>query len=380
MKDIQNEEWLDSLTDDLREKLESLDSYVILSICKRIGVIAKRMKEGKTDVKTATEYAAQDIPKMKKEIEKTRKFTQKEIDRIFNIVAAANVDFANDFYTYRGIPNIKDYEENPDLKPIVNDTKEEEKKKAKNISKTTAIGFSDKDGRFHTVREQYISIVDKAIEAIKLGEKDFYSTMRPLVKQLAKSGLRTVDFDTGYKRRIDSQIEMNIRDGIRQLNSQMQDQVGKEFGADGVEISAHSLCAPDHQDIQGRQYTKEEFEKINNRLERKIGERNCKHFKTPIIIGVSKPIYSERELREINKRSNENVSYKGKTYTRYEASQVQRRYESALREAKMERDAAQQIGDDEEYKRQKTRITALSADYRRFSKAVDLRARPERTR
>ena len=54
MKDIQDENWLDGLTDDLEKNLSDLNSYVVSTICKRIGVIANRMKEGKTEYKTAT--------------------------------------------------------------------------------------------------------------------------------------------------------------------------------------------------------------------------------------------------------------------------------------------------------------------------------------
>ena len=384
MKDIQNEEWLDSLTDDLRKKLSDLNAYVISVICKRIGFIAESVKEGKTELKTATEYAAEDIAKIKKEIEKTKKYSQKEINSIFNKVAAANVDFANDFYTYRAMPNIEDYNQNPDLKPIVDDLKKEQEQGVKNISNTTTIGFTDKHGDFKPVREKYIQVINEAIEAVRLGEQNFYTNVRPLVKELTNSGLRRAEFANEgkkpYSRRIDSQIEMNVRDGIRELNSRMQEQVGKEFGADGVEISAHGLCAPDHQDIQGRQYTMEEFEKLEKKLDRKIGEMNCKHFVTPIIIGVSKPVYNEKELRDINNRSNAKVAYKDKEYTRYEASQVQRRYELKIRDARTALKAAEGTGDEEQIAREKTRLRILLADYNRFSKEVGLTKKMERTK
>ena len=42
------------------------------------------------------------------------------------------------------------------------------------------------------------------------------------------------------------------------------------IGADGWEISAHPAPAPDHALYQGRQYSKEEYDRINNSLARKI--------------------------------------------------------------------------------------------------------------
>lgn len=378
MKDIQDEEWLDSLTDDLEKNLSDLNSYVVSTICKRIGVIANRMKEGKTEYKTATEYALQDMALIKKAIEKSRKYGKKEIENIFNKLAAANVDFANDYYEYREMPKIEDYTKNSTLKRIVDSLKKASKEGFANISKTTAIGMTDKNGKFKSIRQTYVRTIDDAIQAVKLGEKDFYTTMRSTVKQLAKSGVR-VEFESGYTRRLDSQATMNIQDGVRELNHQMQEQVGKEFDADGWEISVHALCAPDHQDIQGKQYSKKEYERLNRRLERPIGEMNCRHYAMPIILGVSKPVYSDKELQDAIDRSNAKVTYKGKEYTRYEASQVQRRYETAIRQASLEQQAAKDATDTEEAARQKTRVTLLMSDYKRFSKSVGLTAKLERT-
>lgn len=379
MKDIQDENWLDSLTDDLEKNLSDLNSYVVSTICKRIGVIANRMKEGKTEYKTATEYALQDMALIKKAIEKSRKYGKKEIENIFNKLAAANVDFANDFYEYRDMPKIEDYTKNPALKPLVDDMKKTTEEGFRNISKTTAIGMTDKDGNFKSIRQTYVRIIDDAVEAVRLGEQDFYTVMRDKIKQLAKSGLR-VEFESGYTRRLDSQVKMNMQDGIRQLNHQMQEQVGKEFGANGWELSVHSLCAPDHQSIQGKQYSQKEYEKLNKRLDRPIGELGCRHYAMPIILGVSKPVYSEKELKEYIDRSNQKVEYKGKEYTRYKASQVQRDYEASIRQARMEQKSAKDSGDTEQEVRKKNQVKELTADYNRFSKAVGLTPRPERTK
>ena len=379
MKDIHNEEWINSLTDDLENRITNLNNFVISIFTKRLKVIAEKMKKGEVENKTASEYALEDMAKIKKELSKTKKYGKKEIDNIFNKLAAANVDFANDYYEYRNMPKIEDYTKNPALKPLVEDMKKTTQEGFRNISGTNAIGIRDANGKLRTVRAEYIRIIDKAVEAVKLGEEDFYFVMQKEVSNLVDSGLRTVEFDTGYTRRLDSQVRMNLQDGIRALNQQMQEQVGKEFDADGWEISVHALCAPDHQDIQGKQYTKEEYEKLNKRLERPIGQMNCRHFATPIIIGVSKPVYSKEELKAYKDRSNEKVKYKDKEITRYEASQVQRRYETAIRDAKLKQKSYSEYGDEKNALKYKNNVRKLTADYTRFSKSVGLTIRMNRT-
>lgn len=379
MKDIQNQEWIDSLSNELENALILLNSYVLMKICERIGDISKTK-----NLKTAAEYAVFDMKNIKKEIEKTKKWSKKEIDSIFDKLAKANVDFANDFYTYRGLPKIDEYKKNSALSIIVDKVKDEQKKIFENISKTTAIGMTDRNGNFVPLRKQYINIINTAVNNVKANEQDFYSQMRPIVNQLVKSGLRTVDFESGYQRRIDSQVRMNILDGMRELNHRMQEQVGKEFDFDGWEVSVHALCATDHQDVQGRQYTKDEYERLNKSLKRPIGEMNCRHFALPIILGVSKPVYTKDEIKKANERSNEIVKYKKgteeKQTTRYEASQIQRKYERKIRDARTALEAAKSTEDKIMIDKKNRILRILIAEYKKFSSDVGLKVRMERTR
>ena len=132
---------------------------------------------------------------------------------------------------------------------------------------------------------------------------------------------------------------MNISDGVRQLNASYRDMQGKRFGSDGIELSAHGLCSPDHLPYQGKQYTNKEFERIQSSLKRPFFTMNCHHSKFPIIIGISSPAYSDKELMEIEQKSNEIVKYQlpgGKVVekSRYEATQDQRRQETKIRRLK----------------------------------------------
>mgnify|MGYP001026916303 FL=1 len=215
---------------------------------------------------------------------------------------------------------------------------------------------------------------------MKIGTVDYHTAVRSTVKDMAKSGLRRVTFDSGYSRRLDSQARMNILEGVRRLNGEMMEETGRRFGADGVEISAHSLCAPDHIDIQGRQYRKAEWDRINSGLKRPIGTLNCHHYATPIIYGVSRPVYSPKELAEINRRSTEMVEWKGRKMTRYEASQKQRQLETAIRYAKDERDAMTAAGDKLGAAQARKKSAALGREYKAFCETTGLTPRPERTR
>ena len=379
MSRLLSETYLNSLPDPIAKNMEALNQYVVERICKRIEKIGKLTVRDAAKLYSAIEFAGADLDAVQKELTHIMEMKEKALEAMFEDVAEENVDFANTYYKARGMETLKDYTENVALRSFVEAAKRTAADGVTNLSSTTMIGF--KSGkRVLPLREYYIQTIDKAITFAQTGTVDYYTAMRSTVKEMARGGLRRVTFDSGYSRRLDSQVRMNLLDGVRQLNMAMLEQTGREFGADGVEISAHALCAPDHQHIQGRQYSLAEFERLNRSLERPIGELNCHHFTTPIVLGVSNPVYSASELREINKRSNAKVSYGGKTYTRYEASQRQRQYETAIRYAKDERDACVAAGDKLGATQARKKSEALTAEYKRFSEAAGLTKRMERTR
>ena len=379
MSRLLSETYLNSLPDPIAKNMEALNQYVVERICKRIEKIGKLTVQDAAKLYSAIEFAGADLDAVQKELTRIMGLNAKELEKMFEDVAAENVDFANTYYKARGMETLKDYTENAALRSFVEAAKRTAADGVTNLSSTTMIGF--KSGkRVLPLREYYIQTIDKAITFAQTGTVDYYTAMRSTVKEMASGGLRRVTFDSGYSRRLDSQVRMNLLDGVRQLNMAMLEQTGKEFGADGVEISAHALCAPDHQRIQGKQYSLAEFDRLNRSLDRPIGELNCHHFTTPIVLGVSKPVYSASELREINKRSNAKVSYGGKTYTRYEASQRQRQLETAIRYAKDERDACVAAGDKLGATQARKKSAALTAEYKRFSENAGLTVRMERTR
>lgn len=379
MSRLLSESYLNSLPEPIAKNMEALNQYVVERICKRIEKIGKLTVQDAGKLYSAIEFAGADLDAVQKELTRIMGLNKKALEAMFEDVAAENVDFANTYYKARGMETLKDYTENAALRSFVEAAKRTAADGVTNLSSTTMIGI--KSGkRVLPLREYYIQTIDKAITFAQTGTVDYYTAMRSTVKEMASGGLRRVTFESGYSRRLDSQVRMNLLDGVRQLNMQMLEQTGKEFGADGVEISAHALCAPDHQRIQGKQYSFAEFERLNRSLERPIGELNCHHFTTQIVLGVSKPVYSSSELREINKRSNAKVSYGGKTYTRYEASQRQRQLETAIRYAKDERDACFAAGDKLGATQARKKSAALTAEYKRFSEAAGLTKRMERTR
>ena len=143
------------------------------------------------------------------------------------------------------------------------------------------------------------------------------------MKEIGGSGLKTVEYASGRSMRLDSTIRMELKSDLRELHNENQKIIGEEIGYDGIEISVHANPAPDHEEAQGRQFSIEEYDKLNNGLEAKdykgrtytldhdnkngyrpISELNCYHYIFSIVLGVSDPEYSDKQLQEIIDKNN----------------------------------------------------------------------------
>ena len=259
----------------------------------------------------------------------------------------------------------------------------------KNISNTRVIGFIQ-DGTFKQLQQVYQDTIDKAILSISQGKQDFYSSMRQTLKELGGSGL--VQYESGRTRRLDSAVRMNILDGMRALNNETSRRFGEEYNADGIEISVHSNPAPDHADIQGRQFSIEEYDKLENGYvaidykgnryngadKRHIGEYNCYHKIFSIVLGVSKPEYTDKQLNDIRESNLSGFDFEGKHYTMYEGSQLQRRIETAIRKQKDTQILAKASGDTELVEQSQNKIRLLTSKYNDLCKTSGLLPKKQR--
>lgn len=243
------------------------------------------------------------------------------------------------------------------------------------LSNTTVIGLRVKqlDGSitYRPFATEYRRIVDQAIMEVA-GGRDYGSAVRNAMRQVADSGLRFVEYQSGYSRRLDSALKQNVLDGVREIARQIQEQTGREFGATGVEIDAHNNCAPDHLPYQGRVFTNAEYAEVQAALDRQFMTLNCRHTLYPVIIGLSEPNYSEAERRAMAEQSTAKREFEGREYTAYEATQLQRRTETAIRRHKDRAVLAKAAEDDLTRRIEQAKINALTAKYAKLSKAFEL--------
>lgn len=236
------------------------------------------------------------------------------------------------------------------------------------------------DGTERRIDEAYKAICDTAIQAIQRSERDYVTAITGAVRNLSRGGLR-VRYESGETRELFAAVSMNVRDGVRQTTQDLRNQQAGLFGADGVEVSAHGMCAEDHLPYQGRQFAKAEFEAIQDGLERPIGMGcNCRHMYTGVILGVSSPAYTTAQVGRMAEMSTKPTGFtlkSGRELNGYEFTQWQRSQEMAIRKLKAEARLMERAGlDSSEVNAAKD--SRLSR-YKAASAAAGIETRLERT-
>lgn len=339
------------------------------------------------------------------ELSKLTKKSKKEIKKILEETIKQHIEFSDTFFKAKGM-DTPIYKNDIYLKELVNSIAKVSEGDFINIAKSTGFAFIDKTGHlmFLDMKETYYKVIDECVYAISQGKDTFGNSMRKTINQLADSGVRRIvyanDGKRQYTERIDSAVRRNILDGIREVSIEVQKEFGKRFDADGVEITVHENPAPDHEYVQGHQFTNEEFDKFQNDEDcedikgnkypaisdetghdrRSIGQYNCYHTVFSIIIGVSKPLYSEEQLQQIIDKNNEKVEIDGKEYTKYEATQLQRQIETKIRYEKDAQMMYRETGDREEAEKHQLKINQLTHKYKDISKKANIREQLKRAR
>jgi hypothetical protein len=172
---------------------------------------------------------------------------------------------------------------------------------------------------------------------------NFRQAMRQTILDLSGKGLYTIDYKSGRRQRLDSSIRSDLMSEFTQIVQGIEAKVAGGIGSDAWEISAHSHSAEDHELLQGRVFTNEEYEKLQSgmpardidgqtfQIDRPIGMWNCRHIAYPFILGVSERAYPDERLKEIKEQNESGITFHGKHYTFYEAEQLQRQIEVQTR-------------------------------------------------
>lgn len=303
-----------------------------------------------------------------------------EVNRLYSDAIASGYARDKALYMAAGKEFVP-YAENFVLQQMVSAIKEQTLGELKNI--TQSLGFAKNvNGKlqFTELAGFYQKTLDAAMLDITSGAFDYNTVLRRTIEAMTNSGLRTVDYASGWSNRVEVAARRALMTGITQIAGKINEQNAEELGTEHFEISWHADARPTHQVWQGRVYSKEELKTVCGLgTGDGLAGWNCRHSYFPFIPGISVRAYTDEELDRLNAKENLPKEWNGKQYTSYEASQKQRRMETTMRAQRQKIKLLKEGGaSKEELMAAKSRYRKTMNDYVEFSEAMGIPQQRER--
>lgn len=381
---------LDAIPEELAELFRGLEDTLLDEICSRLA-LKDQLNEVTVQAIRALRSHGIDTKEIEKAIRKTSGISDKKLKELFNDVIARNQKYYTSVIDMAGLTH-------PDI--LVN-TATIEAIRAQTLDEfhniTQSMGFLVDRGRtMLPPARAYQWALDSAVMQIQSGAISYNQAIKSAVQQLA-GGLKVVNYESGHVDHIDVAVRRAVMTGVNQICDQYTNQSAEYLDTRYFEVSAHAGARDkpgaspwsSHKDWQGKVYYQSESGEpdplgLYDDLVETTGYgyvdgltgANCRHHKYPFVPGVSERTYTDEQLEHID--DGLGCTFDGKTYTAYEATQMQRRIERQICAQKKFRNAYKKAGLSEDATAANIKLRQLNAEYSRFSKAAGLPEQPER--
>ena len=409
-----DEKLIDLVIERLITRIEDTNTYILQDIGKSIKQIRDITPTKRQQLINILKYG-DNYQNILNKISKMTNLNIKDVEEIFLEVSKKNYEFAEQFYKARNITPVP-FKENTRLIAQATSIARIIQKDLYSFTRENVLGYSirDLDGniQFYGLRDTYNRVLEEALVNVSQGKETFDQSMTRIMKDIGGSGLKKIDYKSGRSVRLDSAVRMHLHDGLRILFNQNQELFGEEFNYNGIEVTHHQNSAPDHidtvdgkqfvlvdkvqeqinngieteikqEDIRGNQVIVngkwyDDFNAVNNSLERQVSTLNCRHRVFSIVVGVSKPEYTQEQLDEDKQKNIEGFNLDGKHYSLYDGEQLLRKIELELRKSKDMQIMGRASGNKQIVEEAQTRITQLTNKYKEISKISGLQTRMDR--
>lgn len=376
-------ELLDALPEEMAELYRSLEATLLDEICSRLKLAGELNEVTVQDIRALRSHGIS-LEEIEKAIQRTADISQRDLQKLLDGVVERNQQYYREVMDLAGVTA-------PETLVGIEDTwaiYEQTRQTFRNL--TRSMGFLVDNGRTMLAPARaYQWALDNAEMQITSGAISYNQAIKSAVKQLADSGIKIVDYESGHRDQIDVAARRAVMTGVSQLCAKYTEQSAEYLETPYFEVSAHigardkGVGWQNHKLWQGRVYSVRSGDKYPNIYEvcglgyvDGLEGANCRHIRTAFVDGVMERTYTDEELAHID--DGHDVDFEGKHYTAYEATQKQRQIERTVRKLKREQAAYKAAGLEEDAQAVTARIRRLNQEYKAFSEAAGLPEQRER--
>lgn len=380
-------ELLDALPEDLAELFRALELVLLDEICSRLKAADELNEVTVQDIRALRSHGI-DLKEIKKAIRETSGISKTKLDKLLGDVVARNQQYYTDMIDLAHITQPETLVDAAEVAAIRTQTLDT----FHNL--TASMGFLVDAGRtMLPPAKAYQWALDSAALQVQSGAINYNQAIKTAVKELADSGLKVVDYESGHLDHVDVAVRRAVMTGVSQICAKYTEQSAEYLDTPYFEVSAH-VGARDkpgpspwssHKDWQGRVYSVRTgdiypsiYDVCGLGAVDGLEGANCRHRRFPWVEGVSERTYTDEQLEHID--DGHGCTFDGKDYTAYEATQMQRRIERTVRKLKREKAAYKAAGLHEDETAVNIRLRRLNAKYKAFSAEAGLPEQPERMR
>lgn len=378
-------ELLDALPEELSELYRSLEMTLLEEICSRLKLKDQLNEVTVQDIK-ALRALGNDEESIKKAITEVTEIGEKKLNQLLDDVVERNQAYYTELITISEVTAPESIISVEDTLAIYEQTRGE----LRNL--TRSMGFLVDNGRTMTKpAKAYQWALDNAELQIQSGAISYQQAIERAVKELADSGIKTVNYESGHVDRIDVAARRAVMTGVNQLCNKYTEQSAEWLDTPYFEVSAHAgardIDGPNgwenHKKWQGRVFSVRVGDSYPN-IYTSCGlgyvdgleGANCRHRRTVWVEGVSERAYTDEELAHID--DGLDCEFEGRHYTAYQATQMQRRLENSIRKQKRLVQGYKAAGLVDKYRPANARLRRLNTKYTEFSKAAGLSLKKDR--
>lgn len=367
-------EYLTNVADPLLKVYEQIEDEILLDIAKKI--------KKNLDVSYEAEmwlYGGRDYNELKKKLSPYFKDIDTKLDLL--VEDSIKKHYLDEQNIYSMIDkSLMSFAKNKAVLRQIELYQEAMKKQLHSIANTMGVAVNDK---FVPLNQLYKHELNKAIVSTQSGVIDKTKAVRRVINNISRGGVKFINYEnSGRNYTIESAVSMNVRSSLNRLSGEISLMNAKEMEHDLMETTAHLGARLSHSAWQGQVVSLSgENTKYLTLEDIGYGEvtgfmgANCKHNWYPFFEGLSSP-YSSDYLEELQ---NKTIYYKGKEYSYYEATQIQRQMERDIRNIKKSLLMYNEIDDKEMFMINSAKRKIKKDEYENFCKLIKTPTRLENT-
>ena len=302
-------ELLDAFPEELAELYRALEDTLLDEICSRLKLANQLNEVTVQDIRTLRSHGI-DLKEIKKAIRETSSISKTKLDKLLGDVVAKNQQYYTDLIDLAHITQPETLVDAVEVSAIRAQTLDT----FRNL--TASIGFLVDAGRtMLPPAKAYQWALDSAALQLQSGAINYNQAIKTAVKELADSGLKVVNYESGHRDHVDAAVRRAVMTGVSQICAKYTEQSAEYLDTPYFEVSAH-IGARDkpgpspwssHKDWQGKVYSIRAGDIYPNIYEvcglgavDGLEGANCRHRRFPWVEGVSERTYTDEQLEHID--------------------------------------------------------------------------------